>query len=172
MVNRKTHLYIIFACCVALAGAAVLSAAKDSSPDAVPAESMLTHQKAIDSFNAHEAVYKELVALISQCKGIGTAVIYPDGKFRQSNGQAVACSDLSEIVSGLKENDILWVIVSSQRPHGGSGPFSAMFVIESYGLLVDGWGSAIYYFPEMTENPFGDSTPLDNSSGHWFARTL
>jgi hypothetical protein len=72
----------------------------------------------------------------------------------------------------LKSANILWVNVSGDQPYGQPGPFGAMFVLSSRGIVGHGSGSAISYFPNDARNPFGDSVPLDGTPGHWFYRLL
>jgi hypothetical protein len=121
-------------------------------------------------FDQHEKVSTELIRLISQCEGSGTMSIYPDGRVLSSRVVTVKCPSTGEISILLKSANILWVNVSGDQPHGQPGPFGAMFVLSSRGIVGHGSGSAIYYFPNDARNPFGDSVPLDGTPGHWFYR--
>lgn len=112
------------------------------------------------------------MAEIAQCTGNGTISIYPNGDVIRSADDTLSCAAKSKIAGGLKPVDILWVNVSNEEPHGKYGPVSATFVLTSQGIASHGSGSAIYYFPELETNPFGDSLPLDGRPGHWFYRTF
>jgi hypothetical protein len=75
----------------------------------------------------------------------------------------------------LRAVEICKYLVGSRKwqpTYGGQGPFSAMFVLSSRGIVGHGSGSAIYYFPALEKNPFGDSVPLEGTPGHWFYRRL
>jgi hypothetical protein len=122
-------------------------------------------------FDEHRPTFDALVRLVSQCEGLGRLSIYPDGH-RFSVSDRVTCPSITEISMHLKSAKILWVIADSIKPHGEQGPFSAMFVLSSRGIVGSGSGSAIYYFPELETNPFGDSYPLEGTPGHWFYRHL
>jgi hypothetical protein len=87
-------------------------------------------------------------------------------------GNAVKCPSTGKISTLLKTANILWVNVSGAKPYGELGPFGAMFILSSRGIVGHGSGSAIYYFLESEENPFGDSLPLEGTPGHWFYRRL
>ena len=125
--------------------------------------------QAKDYFDQHQETLTALVHLISRCEGKGTISIYPDGHVL-SIGNAVKCPSTGEISTLLKAANILWVNVSGAKPYGELGPFGAMFILSSRGIVGHGSGSAIYYFPESEENPFGDSLPLEGTPGHWFYR--
>jgi hypothetical protein len=128
--------------------------------------------QAKDYFDQHQQTFIALVNLISQCEGNGTTSIYPDGHVFATVSDAVKCPSTQEISKLVKSANILWVHASSNRPYGEQGPFSAMFVLSSRGIVGHGSGSAIYYFPELEKNPFGDSFPLEGTPGHWFYRRL
>jgi hypothetical protein len=131
-----------------------------------------TDAQAKDYFDQHRETLTALVHLISQCEGKGTISIYPDGHVLSTIGNAVKCPSTGEISTLLKTANILWVNVSGAKPYGELGPFGAMFILSSRGIVGHGSGSAIYYFPESEENPFGDSLPLEGTPGHWFYRRL
>jgi hypothetical protein len=129
-----------------------------------------TDAQAKKYFDQHQRTFTALVNLISQCEGSGRISIYPDSHVLSTLGNAVTCSSTNEISTLLKAASILWINVGSVKPYGEQGPFSAMFVLSSRGIVGHGSGSAIYYFPESEENPFGDSLPLEATPGHWFYR--
>ena len=122
-------------------------------------------------FDHHEQTFTALVNLISQCEGKGTISIYPDGHVLRTMSDAVQCPPTNEISALLKTAKVLWVNVSGQKPYGELGPFGAMFVLSSRGIVGHGSGSAIYYFPEL-RSPFGDSFPLAGTPSHWFYHHL
>src|SRR5258707_960776 len=95
--------------------------------------------------------------LISQCEGRVGISIYPDGHVSATESAAVKCPSTREISVQLKAASILWVRVDGERPYGRQGPIGAMFVLSSRGIVGHGSGSAIYYFPELEENPWADS---------------
>jgi hypothetical protein len=130
------------------------------SEDYTPAE-------AKNYFDQHKQILISLVHLIYQCEGNGIISIYPDGQILSTRGNTVKCPSTGEISTLLKSANILWVLASNNK-----GPFSAMFVLSSRGFVGHGSGSAIYYFPDLEENPFGDSVPLEGTPGHWFYRRL
>jgi hypothetical protein len=131
-----------------------------------------TDAQAKNYFDQHQQTFVALVNLISQCEGSGRISIYPDSYVLSTRGNAVTCSPTLEISKLLKSANILWVLASSNLPYGEQGPFSAMFVLSSRGIVGHGSGSAIYYLPELEKNPFGDSLPLEGTPGHWFYRRL
>jgi hypothetical protein len=131
-----------------------------------------TDAQAKNYFDQQQQTLVALVHLISQCEGLGTTSIYPDGHVFATVSDAVKCPSTQEISALLKFANILWVLASGNRPYGGEGPFSAMFVLSSRGIVGHGSGSAIYYFPALEKNPFGDSVPLEGTPGHWFYRRL
>jgi hypothetical protein len=130
-----------------------------------------TDAQAKDYFDQHLETLTALVHMISQCEGKGTTSIYPDGHVLSTLGNAVKCPSTQEISTLLKAASILWINVGSEKPYGEQGPFSAMFVLSSRGVVGHGSGSAIYYFPEE-RNPFGDSLPLEGTPGQWFYHRL
>ncbi|MCE5233127.1 MAG: hypothetical protein ABFC67_14390 [Mizugakiibacter sp.] len=123
-------------------------------------------------FKSHENEFGVLKNLISSCKGWGTISIYQNGRVIASEGDTIKCPQKNEIAKGLKKLGVLWVDVSGEEPYGKLGPMGGVFVLSSSGTVVRGGGSAIYYFPNEVSNPFGDSTPLAGSPGHWFFREL
>ena len=127
-----------------------------------------TDAQAKDYFDQHQETLIALVHLISQCEGKGTISIYPDGSILSTIGNAVKCPSTQEISTLLKSANMSWVLASSHRPYGEQGPFAAEFVLSSRGIVGHGSGSAIYYFPDLKTNPFGDSFALQGTPGHWF----
>jgi hypothetical protein len=131
-----------------------------------------TDAQAKNYFDQHEQTYITLVDLISRCEGLGDIWIYPDGRDFAGVKDALRCSSTKEIRTLLKAANILWLNAGNVKPNGEKGPFSAMFVLSSRGFVGHGSGGAIYYFPELKENPFGDSFPLQGTPGHWFYHLL
>jgi hypothetical protein len=132
-----------------------------------------TDAQAKDYFDQHQETFIALLHLISQCEGRGTMSIYPDGHVLAIlSDEAVKCPSAKEIAAQLKAANVLWVNVSGNKPYGEPGLVGAMFVLSSRGIVGHGSGSAIYYFPELKTNPFGDSFPLEGTPGHWFYRGL
>lgn len=131
-----------------------------------------TPQQSKAFFKTHEREFAVLKDLLSSCKGRGSISIYQNGKVIASEGDTVKCPNNSEIARALKKLGVLWVEISDEEPYGKLGPMSGVFVLSSSGTVVRGSGSAIYYFPNEVSNPFGDSTPLAGSPGHWFFREL
>jgi hypothetical protein len=129
-----------------------------------------TAAEAKNYFNQHEQTLIGLIHLISQCEGRGTISIYPDGHVLSTLNNAVTCPSTPEISTQLKAANILWVNASGDEPYGRQGPFRATFVLSSRGVVGSGHGSAVYYFPNLEKNPFGDSVPLQGIPGHWFYR--
>lgn len=129
-----------------------------------------TPAQARNYFDHHERTLNALVHLVSECKGRGTISIYPSGNVLAAHASTVRCPLSNNISTQLKTADVLWVNVSGDEPYGRQGPFGAMFVLFSRGLVGSGHGSAIYYFPTLEKNPFGDSVPLAGTPGHWFYR--
>ena len=127
-----------------------------------------TAAQAKDFFHRHEQTLGAMVSLISRCEGKGVISIYPDGHVLGTASGTVKCPSTKEISARLKAANILWVNVSGDEPYGRQGPFGAMFVLSSHGIVGSGYGNAIYYFPELEKNPFGDSVPLKGMPGHWF----
>jgi len=128
-----------------------------------------TDTEAKSYFDQHNQTFTTLVSLISQCEGKGTISIYPDGDVLATRSDAGKCPSRQEISALLKSVNTLWVLASSDRPpYGEQGPFSAMFVLTSRGIVGHGSGSAIYYFPDLKTIPFGDSFPLEGTPGNWF----
>jgi hypothetical protein len=131
-----------------------------------------TPAEAKNYFDQHRQTFTELVRLISQCEGSGTISIYPDGRILATRGDMVTCPSTGELSTLLKSANILWVNVSGDDTFGQLRPIGAMFVLSSRGFVGHGSGSAIYYVPDLEENPFGDSVPLEGTPGHWFHRLL
>jgi hypothetical protein len=94
-----------------------------------------TDAQAKDYFDQHQETLTALVHLISQCEGKGTISIYPDGHVLSTIGNAVKCPSTGEISTLLKTANILWVNVSGAKPHGELGPFGAMFILSSRGIV-------------------------------------
>lgn len=152
------------ALCASIAGT-VCSCSASSVMDYTP-------QQAKVLFKAHEREFDDLKDLISSCKGWGTISIYQTGRVIASDGDTIKCPQKDEIAKVLKRLDVLWVDVSGEEPYGKLGPMGGVFILSSSGTVVRGSGSAIYYFPNEVSNPFGNSTPLAGSPGHWFFREL
>jgi hypothetical protein len=134
-----------------------------------------TEAEAKSYFDQHEQTLTALVSLISQCEGFGRISMYPDGRVLNDHvlyvREPLWCPT-AWIATLLKAANILWVNAGNVKPYGERGAFSAMFVLSSRGIVGHGSGSAIYHFPELERNPFGDSFPLAGTPGHWFYRHL
>lgn len=113
-----------------------------------------------------------VVVELSKCHGQGLMSIYPEGQVMNDESPGIICLDTDKIAKQIREMGILWVNISGDLPYGRRGPMSVVFILSSNGLGVSGSGSAIYYFPKKTTNPFGDSIALDGVPGNWFFRHL
>jgi hypothetical protein len=135
---------------------------------AVSGRNDYTDAEAKSYFDQREQTFIALVDLISQCEGLGRISIYPNGDVLSTMGGAVKCPSTAEISMLLRAADILLVNADNRKPYGEQGPFSAMFVLSSRGMVGRGSGTAIYYLPELGMNAYGDSFPLQGKPGHWF----
>lgn len=123
-------------------------------------------------FKIHKDELSRVVEEVSKCHGRGMLSIYRDGHVDRDVSQGITCPDTEKVAEQIRQIGILWVNVSGDLPYGKLGPMGATFILSSSGLAIGGSGSAIYYFPEKTANPFGDSVALDGVPGHWFFRHL
>ena len=130
----------------------------------------LSPPEARSFFRNHRENLEKVASLLARCSGGGAIAIYADGHVLTSGG-GVRCPAKQAIARELKRSGILWLNISSERPYGQSGPLAAMFVLSSTGIISNGSGSAIYYFPVPKKNPFGDAAALDGRVGRWFYRS-
>jgi hypothetical protein len=75
-----------------------------------------TDAQAKNYFDQQQQTLVALVHLISQCEGLGTTSIYPDGHVFATVSDAVKCPSTQEISALLKFANILWVLASGNRP--------------------------------------------------------
>lgn len=137
--------------------------ARNKSYDAVSARAF---------FANHRGDLRNVVVEVSKCHGPGLVSIYPDGRVKNDSSPGVMCPGTATIAKQIRGMGVLWINISGDLPYGLHGPMSVVFILSSEGLGVSGSGSAIYYFPRMKVNPFGDSVALDGSPGNWFFRYL